>query len=126
MQLYFEMASPSRFGGAPKGRAVLQSNIKCTESNAGKFIVAVYPQSDSTSWHFLSPDGQVWINGIDGVAAAEECILMFDCLDGAGKALDRQMAGFPNSTRWAVFKSLIDDGGDLQLLSHKEYERAEA
>lgn len=126
MQIYYDMAPPNRFGEAPRGKYVLQPEIECSSSNSGKYVVAVYPQSDSVSWYFLTPSGEVWINGLDGVPTSEECILLFESFNDASMALDRQMAGFANSIRWALFKTEIDSAGDLRLGLFKEYKRADA
>lgn len=118
--IYYEMSAPSRFGGSLKGVTILQQDIGSAYNRGERFAVAIFPEQDSGSWYFLAPDGRVWINGLDGVQTAEECIVLFNSLDEAKASLEHQVIVFKNSVRWAIFSAENDEDGDLRLKLYEE------
>lgn len=120
--IYVEISS-SRWVGA-SGTALLQGDTMPEPSDHGKYALAVYPDQNSACWYFISPDlKECWINGLDNVATAKECIFLADTEEIAmDKLLTKVAYSWPKAPRYGLFKSRIDDAGDLCLEFVRECE----
>jgi hypothetical protein len=113
--IYREIIPPTRFSSAPPGYVVMQSEIRVSVDDAEKYAVAIYPQENSPTWYFLTPNGEVWVNGLDDKSATRECICLFDTLDEAHAMLDSTLARWPRSPKGGIFKTTLDEDGGLVL-----------
>lgn len=112
--MYREIAPPPELPAVPSSRAILRNEIQVDPTDHDKYAIAIYPDDDSVTWYFLTPNGEVWINGLDHCASVKGCIALFNDIDLARNKLPETLESF-TSKLGGIFKAIRDQDGNLGL-----------
>lgn len=77
------MDSPSQFGAKLSGQRVLQSDLKISANDNGKYFVGLSGAELKTIYFITSDKRQTWANGLDDKKLVSECISAFETQEQA-------------------------------------------